>query len=1093
MGLNFFISNKPDILINKLAGLTDLKKIPVLKPEIVVVQNSSLEHWLSMELASKKGVCANTAFYFPNALIYDLHKRVIPDLPDISPFEPFVMTWKVMKLLSECKNMPGFEALNTYVESAPDFNEFQIAYRLSHIFDQYLIFRPDMVLSWEQGGQLYPDNSDEHWQSQLWRMIVSDTSAAHRVKLMEQFFHLLQNSDSARKKLPCRITVFGLSSLPPFHMNFFNLLSTYIEVDLFLVNPCRHYWGNILSDQQASKVSKKYKNRKLSHEELHIEKGNSLLAVFGNQAAEFFDLIMEFESRQEDCFEEIEEKNLLTCIQADILNLYDRGGGSKEKTTTSSTDTSVQIHSCHSCMREIEVLRDNLLFMFEAIPDLQPHEIVVMAPDIDTYAPLIQSVFNTPESRAKKIPFSLSDSQAFTDLSLYNVFVSLISIYKSRFGVSEVMQILESTAVQKRFNFTEDDILTIELWVSETRICWGIDEAARQAAGFSLSGQNTWKAGLERLLLGYAMPGEDEHLFNNILPYDDIDGSASLTLGRFIKFTKNLFSLCDIFSTEKTLKQWSEILTGILNRFFLPDQMQEAEIKDIKKTVSDLFLLPELSGFTGTVSTETILQYLKNAFSKKTGKSGFMTGGVTFCRLVPMRTIPFRVVCLLGINDGTIPGHSREPGFNLVNQNPRPCDRIQKNDDQYMFFESFLCSREIFYISFVGQNIRDNTVLPPSPLISTLLDYIDQGFLMDDGSNIIDHLVTRHPLQAFSSKYFKVNKRLRSYSEENYSCAKILMHPEHSFPQFIDEPLPDPDDSWKTVGLKDLINFFVNPSKYLLQKRLGLYLEHEHHPYVDRENFSLSGLDRYWLEQDIVKDLERGVSKKHASRLSVARGILPHAGVGEYTFDVTYNKISDFLKTVSEYTDNKPATPVDFILHQEQFRINSSISMRSSDLFTCRYAALKAKDFLRHWLCHLALCTATETKQAKKSFSGKSILAGLDGKNRKTALWKFAKPENPSCLLNDLLSLYLEGLRFPLLFFPESSFCFARETANKSSGSVNALKKASRIMAGNDHAAGEQDGPYVRRCFGDDITLDEKFKKYSLKVFEPLLRNCEPL
>jgi len=1083
MGLNLFVSNKTEILIDKLAGLTGLQKIPVLTPETVVVQNRT----------SRRGICANTAFYFPNALIYDLHKRVLPDLPDISPFEPFVMTWKVMKILSLCRNMPGFEALKTYIEGAPDFNEFQIADRLSHVFDQYLIFRPDMVLAWEQGDRLYPDNKDEFWQSQLWRMIVSDTGDTHRVKLMEQFFNLLQNSDSAREKLPCRITVFGLSSLPPFHMNFFSLLSTYMEVNFFIANPCRHYWGHILSDQQASKVSGKYKNRELSHKELHIEKGNSLLAVFGNQAAEFFDLIMEFECRQEEFFEGIDEKNILTCIQSDILNLHDRGIPSKEKTTISSTDPSVQIHSCHSCMREIEILHDNLLFMFETVPALQPHEVIVMTPDIDTYAPLIQAVFSTQESGTKKIPFSLSEGLAFTDSSLYNIFISLINIHTSRFGVSEVMQILESTAVQRKFNLTEDDISTIELWVSETRICWGIDKTARQAAGFSLSGQNTWKAGLERLILGYAMPGENEHFFNNILPYDDIDGPASLTLGRFLEFTKTLFSLCDIFSAEKTLKQWSEILHDVLNRFFLPDQMQEAEIKDIKKTVSDLGLLPELSGFTDMVSTETILQYLKNTFAKKTGRSGFMTGRVTFCRLVPMRAIPFRVVCLLGLNDGTIPGHSHEPGFNLVKHDPRPCDRIQKNDERYMFLETLLCSKEMFYISFVGQNIRDNSVLPPSPLVSTLLDYIDQGFLMDDGTDITDHMVTRHPLQAFSSKYFKAGCRPCSYSEENFFCAENLLHPEHNFPKFIDKPLSKPDDSWKTVDLKGLISFFVNPSKYLLQKRLGLYLEHEHQPYIDRENFSLSGLDRYRFEQDIVKDLERGFSKKHSSRLSVARGILPHAAVGEYTCDITYDKISDFMETVSRHTGDKAAAPVDFILYQDSFRVKCSISIHNSDLITYRYAALKAKDFLRHWLCHLALCTESENNGAKGSFSGKSILAGLDGKNRKTALWKFAEPENPSCILKDLLSLYLEGLRFPLLFFAESSFCFAREVVNKSTAPDSALKKASLVLAGNDHAAGEQEGPYILRCFGDDIKLGKEFTNYSLKIFEPLLENCEPL
>ena len=188
-------------------------------------------------------------------------------------------------------------------------------------------------------------------------------------------------------------------------------------------------------------------------------------------------------------------------------------------------------------MREIEVLHDRLLDMFEKDSGLRPQDIVVMTPDIETYAPFIQAVFDTPFDASKKIPFSISDRSIRRESEIITTFLAILDLLGSRFTASQVFSILESKAVHQKFDILEANLSLIRKWVTDTRIRWGIDREDRSRLGLPASAENTWKAGLERLILGYALPGQDENMFDGILPYDHIEGSNASVLGRFLHFT----------------------------------------------------------------------------------------------------------------------------------------------------------------------------------------------------------------------------------------------------------------------------------------------------------------------------------------------------------------------------------------------------------------------------------------------------------------------------------------------------------------------------------------------------------------------------
>jgi exodeoxyribonuclease V gamma subunit len=472
------------------------------------------------------------------------------------------MTWKIMQHLPPLMERPGFESLRIYLEDdGGGLKRFQLSQRIADLFDQYQLFRPEMIFQWEKGG-------GRHWQATIWRDLAKGHEGEHRAAHAKEFFKKIRESSVKFEGLPERVSIFGISALPPFHLQVLTGISRFTQVNLFLLNPCSEYWGDILSDREIKRTRALEGREGQETNSLHMEKGNSILASMGTLGRDFFDMINELGCEEYHSFEQPGEKNLLTSLQTDVLNLWERGLDRKK--VISSKDRSIQIHSCHSPMREIEVLKDQLLHMFEEDPDLKPKDILVMTPDIETYAPYIQAVFDTSHEDPKWIPFSIADRSFRDESEIIEPFMAILDLWEGRFGVSQVLSVLESKAVRRKFNLSETDLELVRRWVTETRIRWGIDGESRTRLGLPDFKENTWKAGLERLLLGYAMPGQDENLFRGLLPYDEIEGSEAQVLGNLIEFTEMLFNVVNSFTQSRTLEGWFNILTGVLDGFFEP-------------------------------------------------------------------------------------------------------------------------------------------------------------------------------------------------------------------------------------------------------------------------------------------------------------------------------------------------------------------------------------------------------------------------------------------------------------------------------------------------------------------------------------------
>ncbi|MDH4009612.1 MAG: exodeoxyribonuclease V subunit gamma [Desulfobacterales bacterium] len=1093
-GLNIFTSNKLEILADKLAQLIKTSGPPALAAEIIVVQSSGMARWISLELARYNSICANVRFPFPNTFLEEIAKQVLPDFREPVSFDPDRMTFKIMKVIPECIQLPGFERLKAYLaEDDGHLKRLQLSIKLADIYDQYQVFRPEMILQWEQGKQGADEaHPEDKWQAQLWRKLIQGQENKHRARLQRDLINQLSTEPAKFMNLPERVFIFGISYLPLFHIEAFAALSQHLELNLFLLNPCREYWGEIVSEKQMQRVKRKYPRSADITAELHLEQGNRLLASMGTHGKDFFAVISDFDFEMHEIYKDPECTDLLSCIQSDILNLRERKaaqGRLKEQggelaspapvLQSDNSDTSIQIHNCHSPMREIQALHDNLLAMFDEDPHLLPKDIVVMAPDIAVYAPYIQAAFATQPNERLRIPYSIADQSARDQGRLIDGFFSFLDLKGSRFSAARVMRLLESPGVKKKFGLRQTDIENIERWIRDTRIRWGIDGTHRQQMGLPAVSENTWSAGIKRLLLGYAMPGNNRLMFNGILPYDEVEGNEIHSFGKFLNFMQTVLRYAEDLTRPKQLQQWGALFKRLLDDLFMPDEETEAEIQYLRNIFDDLGIRQTQSAFDEKLEFESIRFYIGQRLDKLSFGSGFMTGGVTFCAMLPMRSIPFKVICLLGMNSDVFPRKAQPLTFDLVAKHPRSGDRSRRDDDKYLFLESIISARNKLYISYVGQSIQDNSRIPPSVLVSELLDTIEKGFELSE-KNILEHLVTLHRLQAFSPQYFQKDSGLFSYSEENREAASFLDKNE-TVPPLITGALlltPPEKEELHSLDIETLIRFFSNPIRFMLQQRLGIYLEETAGMVDRREDFELNFLDQYRVGRNLVDARMEGRDLNNYRPVQIAMGQLPHGNVGTFYYNELSSDVERFVSKIESLKDKKIAGPLEARIEMGE----SLLQARLPEIYNCgllqvRYAKQRAQDLLSAWIYHLVLCEA-----APKELPPKTAIIF------KNAAWRFKPVDHHLQILMDLFNLFKGGLEKPLHFFPRSSLEYVQQEQLKSKSKITALIRARKKWQGSgDYARGESDDPYYNICFKMTDPIDQAFEDVSKAVFGPLL------
>ena len=1060
--LKLICSNDLIQLAARLADLQKTQPLSPLEPETVIVQSNELARWLSLFLAGQHGIASHIDFPYPSAFIWALFRRLLPDIPQQSPFSTDAMTWRIFELLPTCRKQSGFESIDAYLgERDEAIKRYDLAHRIADSFDQYLMYRPDWVQAWEQG-------ETPHWQAHLWQLVCKgDAKPLHRANLLLQLKDYLSSIETGPEGLPERMTIFGLSALPPVYLELFELMSQHCDIYVFFLSPSEEYWGDLLSPKTRDKIA-----LESSEEDHHLVTGHPLLASLGKQGQDFFNQLQNGNPEEEFVFMPPAQNTLLKKLHYDIFSLTDIDSLS-QKQQIEADDDSIMVHSCHGAMREIEVLHDQLLGLFERHADLSPTDVVVMTSNIEIYSPWIDAVFARENGSEYKIPYSIADGGIKSQSRLLTAFTNLLALPQSRFDVESIVSLLECDAILHRFSLDQTQLELIRHWLRETHTSWGHSAEDKVSLGLPASDANTWRAGLDRLLLGYAMPESSSSLFEGKLGFDGMSSDRAETMAQLCAFIDELERYRHYLKAELTAQQWQKLLLRLVDAFFLasPDSAKdEAELVLIRKTLDSLVDTTALAGFENNIAIDLVQEWIDKHLDTQQTQMRFMGNGVTFCGMVPMRSIPFKVVCLIGMNDGSYPRRQATHGFDLMAQSTkRQGDRSQRDEDRYLFLESLLSAQSHFYISYIGASIVDNSAIPPSVLVSDVRDVLRLSFETTQGDDIWQQILTEHPLQAFSRRYFD-GRSAKLFSYVSTHCPP-MNKPTVSQKSWFAQTLAAPDEQWKNIELMQLLAFYRHPARFLLQQRLGLFLEADEAPLESREPFDLDGLQAWSLRQQLLAHRLNDDKIAEVLPLIQATGVLPQGSVGDIIFNEQQAKVEAFTDTLLPDYPDEFITPLAFDLDINGFAIHGQLEGLTNDgLFRFRMAKSKGGELLTIWFQHLILnCLQPENIICESHWITED----------KT--YHFQPVEDAHLLLGELLGWYWQGLQQPLPLFSNTSFAFAKASL-KGNNTDSAMFGA---WEGNLYISGEKNDLYYQQVY-DDSPLDDDFKALALAIYTPI-------
>lgn len=1042
-------SNRVERLLDALTHVVEPPLPDPLQPECIVVSSRGMNTWLSMQLSERLGVWAGGQFPFPRRFVDDLFAKVAPQGPAWT--DPQQLLWPILAELPELLRTPPFIELRRFVERDDTGRHlFQLAHRIAHVFDQYPVFRPEMVLGWDAGAE-------DHWQAVLWRVVNDRLGGQHVAASAQDFIDALE--EAPPQGLPARVSLFGVTTLPPFYVHVLQALDKVVPVHLFVVSPSQEYWAELRRRGMTPEV---------------LDAVPPLLVSLGAVGREFQGVLeqVDYQEDETSLYVDPGQDSTLAALQSRMLHLQ---GQQTQRHKPAVGDPSVTLHACHSPMREVEVLHDHLLAMLADDPTLQPRDIAVLLTDVETYAPLVEAVFERQDDDPSFIPFCVADRSVRAENPLVDAFIRIVGMVGGRVTASEVLDLLALEPVQARFGIAADELDRIASWVEGAKIRWGIDADHRGKHGQPKLSENTWRFGLHRLFLGVAMRGDGLEMFADVLPFDEIEGASSELLGRFGQFCEALFAAVLGLEAARPVQQWQQDLEGMLQSLLVdPGAVSQWDPQPLRGALDAIAKDAQAARFEDDLGLEAILELVETRLETDAPPRGFLAKGVTFCAMLPMRSVPFRVVCMLGLSDGAFPRGGRTMSFDAVANDPKPGDRSRRADDRYLFLEAILAARQRVHLSYVGQSIQDNADLPPSVVVSDLLDQLVATIeppspLPDTLAGVREVVRVRHPMQPFSPRYFGADPdpRLFSFSHDYCEGARALLDPSktHGRPALLTEALPDPralDPGAATLSLDRLLKFYKLPVADLVKRRLGVFLENrDSRDYSDREPMEVAGLDDWRLGDTVLHHELAEMDQDDSLALTRAGGLVPLGTPGACTHEETHRAVSPLIAAAGASRQGDALEPLLIDLPFAETRVVGTLGERwPSGRVHLQYSKRQPKSLLQLWIQHLCLCAMAPDDQALRS----TLVARAQRKDTPPEVCAFGPVAGAAELLGDLCELYWIGQREPLLLFPTASHNYMAEF--RTSGDPQSARW--KATNGWQDRSFERKDPHVQRVFGDD-------------------------
>ncbi len=928
MALYLNVSNSLSELADSFCADLQQRHGDVFQPVHIITQTDGMNTWLKYQLAERLGIAANYRFLKSQDIINQVYFLLGGRSSELLSRENLV--WVLFKLLGSQGFINQFGDIAAYYSNDlpdSDVKKMSLAEKIADLFDQYQVYRPDMIREWNANEDTA---TIKEWQQYLWHS--SRTMLGERLPdrtnvskyILEQLQHPSQQQ-VLESKMPV-IYLFGLSIITNYHLQLYYTLGSYVDIRFFLINPSPgQYWFEDKSPKQLARMQSK------GFADISEQPGNALLTSWGKVLQDTYGLLFQ-NDEVINAYEEIESPEpapdtLLKKIQNDIYH------NSEEVASIGMhelQDGSITINSCYSEVREVEVLYNYLVGLVDRKKEhLSPREILVMVSDINTYAPYIKAIFdNAPH----KFPYSIADEGFVEGDTVSAALKSLLVLQEEELTSENVMRLLDSSFIRERFGIT--DIALIRDAVNKANIRFGIENQVADESAYV-----SWLYGLKRLMLGICMSGDEEYGDGpeSLFPVELVEGAATTQLIRFYHFVEILIQSIKERDGKRTVTEWVQYVQDVLDNMVCePESSTDEDHYRLQLQLEEYNALNEFFGDNVNYDVFS-LSFLKQ-LDTGINSGSFFSAGITFCSLIPMRSIPFKVIAMLGLSFDKFPRKDAFVSFNLMEEKKQKGDRSTKENDKHLFLETLLSAQDYLYMSYVGQSVKDNSSIPPSVLIDEMISYIQTG--ATTVSNVRGVLVKKHPLHGFSRQYDQTE--LYTYLVTGNGKTTTLLSEEKK----------NEEMNFAEIPLHALISFFKDPFKGYYNDVLKIYYSDEEALLAENEIFELNGLEEWSLKHEIMEAEEEALERLRDKM--VKTGKLPLKNMASVLVEDTNMAVADVRELFREATGNVDSSSIPVEIELEDTRIMGDLTLYGDRLVKVSFSKKEIKYLLEAYIQYLA-------------------------------------------------------------------------------------------------------------------------------------------
>lgn len=1089
--LALYPSNKLEHLSFLLGALLKQQPGPPLQAETILVESPGMQHWLNMELAREQGIAMNLTFPLPIRFMWDTARTILGEdkVPRQSVYRREVLVWRIEKLIQQQEfcDLPEAKPVCRYWQHIEDADEqavqrLQFATALADVFEQYQLYRPEWLFAWEDNATVLQGNEDERWQAAIWRRLV-DVEPLHPARLHQQAVTALH--EHGCKTLPERIVVFAINTMAPQLVQFFDALAQHTDIHLFHLNPSISYWGETKSDREQARLLREQGIAQWQH----ANQDNPLLGNLGKQGRDLFNLLTELDTFEVSAFdisapdESQSTGTLLSQVQQDILHAQPAGRSAAD----AQADDSITLTKAHSPLREVQGLHDYLLYQMQQNPELAPGDIVVMCPAIEDYAPLIDAVFHrigTPaptQTTPPRIACSIADRSPLDAEPLIAAFLSLLSLPDSRFEVSKIMDYLRLDAMRKKFGLAAEDLDLMQYWLEQAHVHWGLNGQHKSQVTRQVDDNYafSWYWGLERLLTGMAL-GDTACTYNDMLSVPHVEGQNSVVLGKLISLVSQLKHYASELNQPRTATDWHQFLMAMRVDCFEPDSDHLDVWESISKATADLATHCDEADYNAQLTLRQIKEVLMKRFSSPDAGNHFLTGQVTFCSMLPMRSIPFKVVCILGLNDGEFPRLSQPISIDLMASSSRKIgDRSRRLEDRYLFLEALISARTHLYLSYQANSAQDNSERQPSLVLAEF-----QQVLSAYSPNAAKP--RQMPLHPFSVSGFQ---RPQPGFEKGWLrlAQAIAVHHEQPVGTFNSLPeahLPE------TISPAMIARALCQPFKYFANQQLGLYLEAVQPVLSDAEPFSADNLTRYQTLSALNEARSEQSDTNDIVRQAQLSGALPATPLTEELLG-QWDCASQLLMA---HIDSHTLTKQTYSWNFGQSQLTTTVWQQSEPatqdthfIVNWHSGSQNTARMLQQYICMLMANAQGQPVGILSYFckwpKGEPTLY-------KATLMPFSA-EDADSLLTAVTDAFCKLNVQPFAWLADAALTLLRKAKDQSledwAGASDAQFEWQKLWEGNSVSAGLKEDPYLKWFFPHGLLLEDLPLQQYETLYRPLL------